>query len=56
MKLRDRTFVCPNCGFFKDRDWNAAINKREGGKNHRLGLWSIKLSSCRGKTDASKQE
>ncbi|MBO1347365.1 MAG: transposase [Hormoscilla sp. GUM202] len=26
LKLSDRTFVCPRCGFFLDRDWNAAIN------------------------------
>lgn len=26
LKLRDRTFVCPDCGFIIDRDYNAAIN------------------------------
>ena len=26
LKLRDRTFVCPKCGFQIDRDYNAAIN------------------------------
>ncbi|MBC6423757.1 MAG: IS200/IS605 family element transposase accessory protein TnpB [Hormoscilla sp. SP12CHS1] len=26
LKLSDRTFVCSSCGFFLDRDWNAAIN------------------------------
>ncbi len=26
LKLSDRIFVCPSCGFFIDRDWNAAIN------------------------------
>ena len=26
LKLSDRTFVCPDCGFIIDRDYNAAIN------------------------------
>lgn len=26
LKLSDRTFVCPDCGFVIDRDYNAAIN------------------------------
>lgn len=26
LKLSDRTFVCPECGFEIDRDYNAAIN------------------------------
>lgn len=26
LKLKDRTFVCPECGFIIDRDYNAAIN------------------------------
>ena len=26
LKLNDRTFVCPECGFTIDRDYNAAIN------------------------------
>ena len=26
LKLKDRTFVCPNCGYTEDRDKNAALN------------------------------
>lgn len=26
LKLKDRTFVCPECGFTIDRDYNAAFN------------------------------
>ncbi|NWG16487.1 MAG: transposase [Chloroflexi bacterium] len=26
LPLSERTFVCPDCGFTLDRDWNAAIN------------------------------
>ena len=26
LKLKDRTFVCPNCGYTEDRDFNAALN------------------------------
>lgn len=26
LTLSDRVFVCPDCGFTLDRDWNAAIN------------------------------
>ena len=30
--LDERTYVCEECGFTIDRDWNAAINIREEGK------------------------
>ncbi len=33
LKLSDRTFVCPSCGFFLDRDWNAAINLEKAGSS-----------------------
>lgn len=33
LKLSDRTFICPNCGFFLDRDWNAAINLQKAGSS-----------------------
>lgn len=26
LKLSDRIFICPDCGFVIDRDYNAAIN------------------------------
>ena len=31
MPLKERTYVCPKCGFVIDRDYNAAINIREEG-------------------------
>jgi putative transposase len=33
LKLKDRIFVCPSCGFFLDRDLNAAINLRKAGSS-----------------------
>lgn len=26
LKLSDRVFVCPDCGYTEDRDYNAALN------------------------------
>ena len=40
LKLEDRTFICPECGFILDRDLNAAINI------HRQGFVEY-LSSCK---------
>ena len=31
LKLSDRLYVCPECGFLIDRDWQAAINIRNEG-------------------------
>ncbi|WP_013334717.1 RNA-guided endonuclease InsQ/TnpB family protein [Gloeothece verrucosa] len=31
LTLKDRWFTCPDCGFFFDRDWNAAINLMKAG-------------------------
>lgn len=33
VNLDERTYVCEECGFTIDRDWNAAINIREEGKH-----------------------
>lgn len=32
LKLKDRTYICEECGLVVDRDYNAAINLREYGK------------------------
>jgi putative transposase len=32
LNLKDRTFICPSCGFIEDRDYNASINLREYGR------------------------
>ncbi|WP_278833476.1 zinc ribbon domain-containing protein, partial [Mitsuokella multacida] len=29
LKLKDRVYVCPACGFTEDRDLNAALNLRD---------------------------
>jgi len=33
LKLKDRIYICPNCGFVLDRDLNAAINIRNNAVN-----------------------
>jgi putative transposase len=33
LKLKERMFICPNCGFFLDRDLNAAINLSKAGSS-----------------------
>jgi len=33
LKLKDRMFICPSCGFFLDRDLNAAINLSKAGSS-----------------------
>ena len=35
LKLKDRVYVCPACGFTEDRDLNAALNLRDT-KNYRI--------------------
>ena len=32
MELKERHYICPNCGYEADRDENAAKNLREEGK------------------------
>ena len=34
LRLSDRTFVCPDCGFVIDRDYNAAVNLMRCGDLH----------------------
>lgn len=38
LKLSDRIFVCPSCGFTIDRDTAAAINLREEMERYLLGI------------------
>ena len=35
LKLKDRIYVCPTCGYTEDRDLNAALNLRDA-KNYRI--------------------
>ena len=32
LKLKDRIFICPKCGYTEDRDFNASLNLREAKK------------------------
>ena len=35
LKLKDRVYICPKCGYTEDRDFNAALNLRDA-KEYRL--------------------
>ncbi|WP_304153980.1 transposase [Megamonas hypermegale] len=35
LKLKDRVYVCPNCGYTEDRDFNASLNLRDA-KEYRI--------------------
>lgn len=35
LKLKDRVYICPKCGYTKDRDFNAALNLRDA-KEYRV--------------------
>ena len=35
LKLKDRVYICPACGYTEDRDLNAALNLRDT-KNYRI--------------------
>ena len=32
LKLKDRIFICPKCGYTEDRDFNASLNLRDAKK------------------------
>jgi putative transposase len=42
--LKDRSWICPECGANHDRDINAAINIRNEGKRIKIGLSSPELT------------
>jgi putative transposase len=50
LTLKDRTWVCPECGSYHDRDINAAINIRNEGYKIKIGLSSPELTHQESKT------
>ena len=54
LKLQDRVFTCPSCGFEIDRDQNAGINLKNYGLKE-LGLGRPESKPVEMKTEASKK-
>lgn len=46
VSLDERTYVCEECGFTIDRDWNAAINIRKEGKRIYLDYFRTDAWKC----------
>jgi len=47
LTLADRVFVCPNCGWVSDRDYNASLNLLRNAGSERQCLWSFALYPLR---------
>lgn len=54
LKLSDRIYICPECGYAIDRDYNAAVNIREEGK--RIFLTYLKAAMEKAEEAKIRQE
>jgi len=50
MTLKDREWICPDCGLIHDRDLNAAINIRNEGMKIKIGMSLPKLTPLESKS------
>jgi putative transposase len=55
LELKDRTWICPECGVIHDRDLNAARNIRNEGIRIKIGLSSPELTPQEGKPEGSRK-
>ena len=54
LKLSDRIYICPECGCVIDRDYNAAVNIREEGKQ--IFLTYLKAAMEKAEEAKNRQE